>query len=157
MTHVQKGAEFNQDRTHRYSLWRIWDEQLPMIAFVGLNPSNANENEDDPTIRRVIGFAQNWGYGGVYMLNLFTVISSAPSILKDANNWGDWKDCLSHILKHENKIEEYVFAWGNAKESQERGLKLSKVILDAICLEKNKNGSPKHPLYCKSELQPIKY
>ena len=67
----ESGAEFSPDRKYRYALWRIWDKSNPLIMFIGLNPSKANELKDDPTIRRVRRFAFDWGYGGVYMINYF--------------------------------------------------------------------------------------
>ena len=47
------GADFSPDRKHRYSLWRIWDRSKPLVMFIGLNPSTANESDNDPTIRSV--------------------------------------------------------------------------------------------------------
>jgi hypothetical protein len=52
------GAVFSDDREYRYRLWRTWDVDKPTAAFVMLNPSTADETENDPTIRRCIGFAK---------------------------------------------------------------------------------------------------
>lgn len=46
--------------------------------FVGLNPSTADETEDDQTIRRCVGFAMDWGYGGLCMGNLFAIRATKP-------------------------------------------------------------------------------
>jgi len=54
-------AKFSEDGRNRYWLSRIWDVNKPCIAFIGLNPSTANAEKDDPTIRRVISFATKWG------------------------------------------------------------------------------------------------
>lgn len=87
-------AFFSSDRVHRIWLSRIWDEDKPRVMFIGLNPSTANETSNDPTIRRVQSMAKSWGYGGVYMMNLFTFISTDPKKLNieygnvhDANLW----------------------------------------------------------------------
>ena len=77
------GAEFSSDRKYRYCLWRIWDRQLPLVMFIGLNPSTANETEPDHTITRVMGFARSWGYGGFYMMNLFGIVSSQPENIEN--------------------------------------------------------------------------
>lgn len=79
---VSKGADLSFDRTYRYSLWRIWNADKPFVLFIGLNPSAADENEDDPTIRRCINFARRWGYGGLYMANLFALRATDPSEMK---------------------------------------------------------------------------
>ena len=52
-----KGASFSKDKLHRFSLFRIWDYELPKVLFIMFNPSEANQKEDDPTIRRVIDFS----------------------------------------------------------------------------------------------------
>ena len=64
---IKKSATFSECRKYRYSLWRVWDESLPFVLFIGLNPSTADEIEDDPTIRRCINFTKEWGYGGMCM------------------------------------------------------------------------------------------
>ncbi|TMF61888.1 MAG: DUF1643 domain-containing protein, partial [Chloroflexi bacterium] len=66
-----RGATFSADRRYRYRLWRRWDGARPVVAFVMLNPSTADARRDDPTIRRCIGFAKSWGFGGVEVVNLF--------------------------------------------------------------------------------------
>lgn len=77
----EDNAFFSSDRKHRIWLCRIWDSTKPRIMFIGLNPSTANETSNDPTIRRVKSMANSWGYGGVYMMNLFTFISTDPKKL----------------------------------------------------------------------------
>ena len=81
---MEKGARFSESRTHRYALWRIWEKGAPMVMFVGLNPSTADETQDDPTIRRCIDFAKRWGYGGLYMLNIFAFRATNPKDMKAA-------------------------------------------------------------------------
>jgi len=71
---VESGAEFSECRKYRYALWRIWDKSKPLVMFIGLNPSTANENVDDPTIRSVCRMTKNNGYGGVYMMNLHVLL-----------------------------------------------------------------------------------
>lgn len=78
---ISGGAHFSACRKYRYYLWRVWDIQKPIILFIGLNPSTANENMDDNTIRRVKRFAHKWGYGGVYMMNLFAWVTKEPKEL----------------------------------------------------------------------------
>src|SRR3546814_16904510 len=59
-------------------LWRIWDDTKPQCMFIMLNPSTADADLDDPTIRRCIGFAKSWGYGGLQVCNLFAYRSTEP-------------------------------------------------------------------------------
>lgn len=141
------GAEFSKNRKYRYALWRIWDESKPFIMFIGLNPSTANETDPDPTITRVVDFAKDWGYGGVYMMNLFALVSKEPTDLKKSKDpLGDNDGWIEKIAP---KCSEVVFAWGNFKEARERAQQVIKMFPNAKALILNKNGSPRHPLYIK--------
>lgn len=142
------GAEFSSDRKYRYALWRIWDDR-PLVMVIGLNPSTANESKNDPTIEKVIKVASRNGFGGVYMMNLFGIVSKDPEILKsDSNPIGDNDKFLEEISA---VCEKVVFAWGNFKEARERALQVVANFNEALCFKQNKNGSPKHPLYCLDE------
>ena len=68
-------------RLYRFSLTRQWGDG-PRVLFVMLNPSLANADGDDPTIRRCIGFTRQWGRAGLEVVNLFAVVSPEPSILR---------------------------------------------------------------------------
>lgn len=151
------GAEFSECGKYRYKLWRIWDENKPLIMFIGLNPSTANASDNDPTIRRVISFAKQWGYGGVYMMNLFTIISADPSILSGNDKWGDFIEDKQRLIDVAKKCKKIVFAWGNFKEAQGRAYEVIKKTKVAYCLGKNKNGSPKHPLYIAANTELVTF
>jgi hypothetical protein len=149
------GAHFSACRKYRYYLWRIWDETKPMVAFIGLNPSTANESENDPTIRRVVSFANSWGFGGVYMLNLFAYCSPYP---KELNVCDDPVFDNDYYLKFiASTVDEIIFAWGNYKEAKERSIHVSKMFPDAKCLIKNNDGTPRHPLYVPGNTKPISF
>ena len=75
---MNKGAEFSPCQKYRYKLWRIWDNTLPLVMFIGLNPSTANEINDDHTVSNVGKIAKSNGYGGFYMMNSFPFISTDP-------------------------------------------------------------------------------
>ena len=74
------GAVFSPCERYRYKLWRVWDPARPLglVMFLMLNPSTATDAEDDPTIRRCIGYARSWGYGGLYVGNLFAYRATTP-------------------------------------------------------------------------------
>lgn len=149
---LEKGADFSSDRKYRYALWRIWDRSLPLVMFIGLNPSTANETDSDPTIKSVCRIAKNNGYGGVYMMNCFPYVSTDPGKLKDGLTLETNTNNLENLKTIGAMCKDIVFAWGNFKEVDEyiSGL-LSPLFPNAKALSLNKNGSPKHPLYCKSD------
>jgi hypothetical protein len=149
------GAEFSIAGSYRYVLWRIWDETKPTIMFIGLNPSTANSTDPDPTITRVVSFAKEWGYGGMFMLNLFTIISSDPKALR---NCPDRDRKADHYLQiYDYMVKRVVFAWGNFRESKERAQDVIRMFPNAYCLKKNKDGSPRHPLFVKGGTELIKF
>lgn len=153
---MEMGAHFSECRRYRYSIWRIWDNSKPLIMFIGLNPSTANESSNDPTIRRVIGFAKKWGYGGVYMMNCFPYISTDPTRLDD---WGQKEENETELQKIAEKCNEIIFAWGNFKivTATERHIDMMAMFPKAKALIVNKNGSPRHPLYIPLKTIPVNF
>jgi hypothetical protein len=148
------GAVFSEDRKYRYYLWRAWDEKKPSIVFIGLNPSTANESKNDPTIRRVLTFAKNWGYGKVYMMNLFALVSPFPK---------DLLECPDPIAENDSylkticKGKDILFAWGAFKAAKDRAVQVVEWFPSATCLGINSDGSPKHPLYVPSKRKQVNF
>lgn len=154
-----QGATFSKDRKHRYALWRIWNENKPLVMFIGLNPSTANEHKPDATIRRVMRFAYDWGYGGFYMMNLFSFITAYPSQLKtleDPEN-DRWLEEINL------KCEMMVFAWGAFAEPKRQVIIRARTEFmkarfpGAYCIDKTVNGSPSHPLFLPRISKPFPY
>lgn len=75
-----KGAAISEDGVYRVSLWRRWGPG-PLLPFVGLNPSTADHEVDDPTIRRECGFARREGYDGIVKVNISALRSADPRVL----------------------------------------------------------------------------
>jgi len=150
------GATFDSTRQYRYCLWRKWDINLPFIMFIGLNPSTANEHSDDPTIRRVMRFARDWGYGGVFMLNLFAYVTTNPKqLLTCTDAIGPENDMyLFGVSKRCNRI---IFAWGAFKETKERAKDIMLLFPNAEALVINKDGTPRHPLYVPGDVIPVPF
>jgi len=148
---MDRRAVFSADRKFRYLLSRKWDEG-PILAFVGLNPSTANEQTDDPTVRRCIAFAKAWGYGAVHVVNLFALVSSEPAILFTApcRIGPDNDQYLARLAAHGDKV---IAAWGNhGADYKDRVAAVLDILTncrDVYCLSKNKTGQPIHPLYVR--------
>lgn len=155
---MEKGAYISKCGTYRYKLWRIWDDSLPKALFVMLNPSTADGNQDDPTIRRCINFAKSWGYGGIYVGNLFAYRATNPKELLGVKDpVGEYNTgCL---LKMEMDREIAVCAWGNSDIVSKLKGKYNPSIanIDLCYLELSKDGTPKHPLYLRSILTPKRF
>ncbi|MFF2499577.1 DUF1643 domain-containing protein [Peribacillus sp. NPDC058075] len=157
------GASFDETRTFRYSLTRIWDSKKEKVVFIGLNPSTADEVKDDPTLKRCINFAKRWHngkYGSLEMVNLFSYRSTDFDMLKNFDNpIGIEND--KYLLNAVRNASLVVIAWGEKGIYRNRHievLKLFKVAnIPVYCLDILKCGQPKHPLYAKKELTPISF
>ena len=143
----KRGAIFSEDRQYRYILWRSWGTG-PMVMWLGLNPSTADERVDDPTIRRMTSFAKSWGYTGLTVCNLFGLISPHPKDLLAATDPVGNND--RHLLMAADKAASIVCCWGAfnvGSRAQEVGQLLVLAGHNLQCLGRNRGGSPKHPLY----------
>lgn len=138
------GAEFSPCGKYRYKLWRIWDEELPKVMCIGLNPSNANASKNDPTISNLIKMLTILGYGGFYMMNLFAWISSKPeALLTCADPQGENETKLSEV---EALCADVIVCWGNFKQAENRIKEVLPRYPNAKCFGKTKSGKPLHPL-----------
>lgn len=144
-----KGAVFSDCGTYRYLLWRVWDHDVEPVNFVMLNPSTADDVQDDPTIRRCEGFARAWGHGGIHVTNLYALRSTDPKALRSHEEPTGGTRNDSEILEAAATCSRVICAWGN--HGGERAAGVTKLLTDRghqlWCLGTNKNGSPVHPLY----------
>jgi hypothetical protein len=143
---IQSGAMFSEDNKHRYYLWRTWDKTKKIAMVIGLNPSTANANKNDPTIERLNITLARLGYGGLMMMNLFTVISSDPEILLDEKVRQNENADLGLIFGYALGVQEIIFAWGGFDQAKGRAKRVIELFVDAKCFGKNKDGSPWHPM-----------
>ncbi len=152
---IQSGAEFSQCRTYRYVLWRRWGwyEHAKQVMFIGLNPSTADETKDDPTIRRCIRFAKDWGFNGLLMMNAFAFRATDPKVMRAAADpVGPANDEAIGCWK--SQVGKVIAAWGN-QCGEERAKQVCRVIGTPLyCLARNKSGAPKHPLYTAADTMP---
>ena len=90
-------AKFSLDRKYRYRLTRRVGLADNAVTLVMLNPSTADETQNDPTIRRCIDFANRWGFGWLHVVNLSPLRSPDPKELLAAGLesdavWAAWAD-----------------------------------------------------------------
>lgn len=147
---ITSSARFNSTRTHRYSLWRIWNENIKPLVVIGLNPSTADEYENDPTVSKCIVWAREWGFGGLIMLNIFAYRATDPKEMK-RHPEPVGEDNNKHILKHCERAGLILCAWGNDGAFRDRAKEVLALLesFDLYCMGTNQDGSPKHPLYLK--------
>lgn len=155
-----KDAVFSECGKYRYYLLRVWDLNLPIAMCVGLNPSTANADEDDTTITNLSKLLLSYGYGALYMVNLFALISSNPDDLRASPD--PIKDNDKWLQLVHNKCDDVIFCWGAFKQAEYRAKKIIKQFPGALCFGKTPAGKPLHPLAAtiwmksKCKLQPFK-
>jgi hypothetical protein len=157
---MRRTAQFDASGRYRYRLTREWDAALPHVTFVMLNPSTADHRQDDPTIRRCIGFARAWGYGGVEVLNLFAWRATKPKDLRKAPApVGTAND--RHLRRAARTSGAVVVAWGIhgawLNRDQSALALLRRHGCQPLCLGLTRDGQPRHVLYLRNETRPTAY
>lgn len=154
-------AVLSADGLYRYRLTRTWDEESPVLAWVMLNPSTADATADDPTIRRCVGFARTWGYGGIVVVNLFACRATDPEqIGRFADPIGPDNDAhLVDVARQHCTIAAWGASvphyWRHRPPAIVAQLQEADVALHHMGL--TKNGSPRHPLYLAGATTPTRW
>lgn len=145
-----RSAIFSSCRCYRYVLWRDWSSELfPDLGtamFIGLNPSTADEVEDDPTVRRCINFAKSWGYSRLCMTNIFGYRATDPKVMKSVEE-PIGEENNSYLCQLASEAAIVIAAWGVHGEYLDRGNRVAELIPDLHCLGYTKHRHPRHPLY----------
>lgn len=106
-----RGALISECGLYRYRLWRRWGIG-PHATWIMLNPSTADADLDDPTIRRCIGFARAWGFSAIEVVNLFALRATNPRELgRSADPIGPDND--RHLSEAGRAAELRIAAWGH--------------------------------------------
>ena len=122
----------------------------------GTNPSTADATVDDPTVRRMVGYAQGWGYGGLKVANLFAFRATRPSLMMSAAD-PVGPDNDMHIARLATTADLVLGAWGNDGSFMGRDGAARRVVPRMKCLKLTKQGQPAHPLYLRQDLVPIEF
>ncbi len=146
-------ACFSPCQRYRYSLLRDFGMQTPALTVVMLNPSTADAVKDDPTIRRVIGFAKAVGAGSLLVLNLFALRATDPREMLTARDpvGPENDEYLSRALTQAKEEGRFVLAaWGALGGYRGRDFHVLHKLGDGVewrCLGRTHRGFPRHPLY----------
>jgi hypothetical protein len=149
---VKKHAVISDCGKFRYRLWRKWAEGSPLL-FVMLNPSTADAEEDDPTIRRCLKFAQAHAFGELEVVNLFAYRATDPADLKAAG-YPVGPDNDAYIAAAVADSAAVCVAWGSHAAGLVRpGIVLQQLVALGVkpqCLRITRSGYPQHPLMLPS-------
>ena len=162
---MERGAILSDERPmplYRYVLWRRWDKSKPRMIFIMLNPSTADAEIDDATIRVCMGRAARMGYGGVRVINLFGWRATNPRELETcADPIGEADRYLE--THHGTGDEMTIAAWGDGGLLKGRRRERFREALNILCIDYavrlyclglTKAGQPKHPLRIGYDVAP---
>lgn len=163
-------ATISADGKRRFTLGRrINDEAVNwhrVALFIMLNPSTADAADDDPTIRKCVGYAKAWDLARLEVVNLFSFRSPEPKALLDQHDTPhDVDQNLRIIIRSARSAAKVVCAWGGPYQPRtlqrridERAQLVGHALIangiSAHCLETTKDAHPRHPLYLKGDLRP---
>ena len=126
-----------------------------MLGFLMLNPSTADEVKNDPTVTRCVRYAKKWGYGALWVSNIFAYRSTEPRILKLIHDpVGPGNDESIDMMFEDCKM--VIAAWGEHGLLNNRSYEIRKKYKGRLyALRLNASGEPAHPLYLKKSLEPF--
>lgn len=164
-TKPDKGAVISECGTYRYHLWRKVDQKgakgIGRAVFIMLNPSTADAEQDDPTIRKCVGYARCWGFEWLDVVNLFGFRAKDPKDLVrrvDFEGGAVGPENDVHVTSVCREAQLVVCAWGAHGGLASRDMIVRGTLrgggIKHHYLKLNGNGTPSHPLYLQSGLQP---
>jgi hypothetical protein len=159
MTEIKTSAVLSDCRKYRYRLDRWWSDR-PRVAFVMLNPSIADEVDNDKTINRLIGYARDWNLGGFTVANLFAWRETySGELRKVAEPIGANND--EFILNVARSCCATVVGWGAKGGNLNRDTHVMQLLksngIQPLAFELTKDGFPRHPLYLLKTATPSPY
>ena len=154
---------FSECRTYRYRLTRRIGFFDSVVNFVMLNPSMADEDRDDPTVRRVVDFGNQWHYGWLYVTNLSPFRATDPDVM--LSNGPEPLDVAERnievITETALGADMVVVAWGTNGPAEDRDKRVLHALrvagVDLHCLKLTQEAHPYHPLYVKKTTVPSVY
>lgn len=151
---IEGDAVFDKSRRYRYSLSRQWNSELEKAAFIMLNPSRADAEINDPTIRRCISFAQKLGCGSLEVVNLFAYRTAHPEELRACRRpVGKLND--QYICAAAESASIIVVAWGNWGYLHKRNQEVLDMLDSCkrlLCFGTTAQGHPRHPLFLPAQI-----
>lgn len=160
---VMGGAIISADERYRYVLTRWWDDFAPIDLWIMCNPSTANSDVNDSTIRRCIGFSKSFGSGGLTVINAYAYRATKPAAMWTAQAAGvdivgpeNDRWLTTQLTRVSGRV---IVAWGtHPKLARVREVdRLIRLVgRESLGLGVTKDGSPRHPLMVSAatELRP---
>lgn len=146
---MRRAATLSDDGLLRWTLEREWGEG-PTVCWIMLNPSSADAEVDDPTIRAIIKRSKGWDFGQLVVVNIYAIRASDPKV---ARRWAEREELPSEAVHNRsivadmaNAADKAVASWGAAPWATAWAYVVAAIIPELFCLGRTASGAPKHPL-----------
>ena len=150
-----RDATFSEDLKRRFDLIRDWRDEIGApdrtALFAMLNPSKAGKRDDDPTVRKTVGFGRRWGFGRIVVVNLNPIVSTDPWALPP---WtGIDMENRAIVQRWMGEADMVVAAWGSQPRAVCRTIALPELVylfrqiapVPLYCIGRTRDGAPLHP------------
>lgn len=144
---------------YRYTLSRTWDDSLPIVMFVMMNPSTASITHNDPSVAKCCRYAADWGYGSLWIGNSCAYrATDQKRLIAVAYPVGPEND--KYLLEMADRASLILLAYGQPHKSlRYRGPEVAKLLSRGgtrplHVLKLCQDGTPSHPLYLRGDLKP---
>jgi hypothetical protein len=159
---VTGGARFSPCGRYRPLLTRVLTAGEGMILWIGMNPSTAAADADDPTVRRETDYSRRWGYRRFVKANVMDFRATHPRDLLDPDVAPRSADNLAVIREQAAGAARIMLAFGALAPALHRYGAEVVAMLRADgralhCLGLTKAGAPRHPLYMRKDCLPLAY
>lgn len=159
---VKKTARISVCGRYRYTLTRVWDDDLLPLVWIMLNPSTADALEDDRTIARCCAWAHRLGFGGIVVINLFAWRATKPAEMRKVGPAaiGPENDDVLRDVANRSREHMIIAAWGADGDHLGRAgividLITRELMMPLWALRLTAQGHPGHPLYIPGDVTPI--
>ena len=159
MKYIKSDAFFSECREYRYLLVRKWDTKRDSMGIVMLNPSTADEDHDDRTIKVCVRFAKKFGFGGIIVANLFAYVAKNFDVLRAVPNPVGSQN-HAYISTMSEQVDVVLCGWGNDGSYCGQATKVASFLAERTnlyCLGITNKAAPRHPSRVNSNAEMLAY
>ncbi|WP_292042798.1 MULTISPECIES: DUF1643 domain-containing protein [unclassified Brevundimonas] len=164
MAGVNGDAVFSDDSRHRPLMRRWLGDTFPdrYLMFIGMNPSTADATVNDPTCAREWTFTQREGFDAMVKANVGDYRATHPKMLLEPDVVVSSPANLPTIREQAKGAARVILCHGKLNKAlvpagQALVQALTEDGIDLWCFGTNADGSPKHPLYLRSDTPLVRW
>jgi hypothetical protein len=154
---LERAAYLSECGTYRYLLTRRWRPGRGHVVWIMCNPSTADAEQDDPTIRRCVGFSRSWGFNALAVVNVSAYRSTDPRGLPDDPGPENDRWLRATTLAAVAGGGLVVAAWGSVAPASLVERAVRALPPETHCLGVTRDGAPRHPLYLPATARPERW